>query len=96
MDKFGVSVLKAVRGKRVRKASGPFGRGPESPKNVSCSKATQTCAGATLGLPLEHPTRKDYLLLPLSISGEIQEFGLLYQAIPKDPAVLWSPKSLPN
>ena len=32
-------------------ASSLFGRGPESPKNVSCSRATQTCTGATLGLP---------------------------------------------
>ena len=32
-------------------ASGLFGRGPERPQNISCSRATQTCTGATLGLP---------------------------------------------
>ena len=32
-------------------ASSLFGRGPERPKNVSCSRATQTCTSATLGLP---------------------------------------------
>ena len=30
-------------------ASSLLGRGPERPKNVSCSRATQTCTGATLG-----------------------------------------------
>ena len=64
-------------------ASSLFGRGPESPQNVSCSRATQTCTGATLGLPQskrhfwDSPglARKDYLFLPLSIFEEIQEFG---------------------
>ena len=32
-------------------ASSLFGLGPERPKIVSCSRATQTCTGATLGLP---------------------------------------------
>ena len=31
-------------------ASGLFGPGPERPQNISCSRATQTCTGATLGL----------------------------------------------
>ena len=31
--------------------TGLFGQGPESRKSVSCSRATQTCTGATLGLP---------------------------------------------
>ena len=31
-------------------ASSPFGPRPERPQNISCSRATQTCTGATLGL----------------------------------------------
>ena len=47
-------------------ASSLFGRGPESPKIVSCSRATPRLHRCNL---------KDHLLLPLSIFGEIQEFG---------------------
>ena len=77
--------LRLFGGFRAQTASGLLYTVAE---NVSCSRATQTCTGAILGLSPEQETfrnsrafpPKDYLLLLLSISGQSANSGL-YQAI---------------
>ena len=66
-----------------RGASGLFGPGPERPQNISCSRATQTCTGATLGCSrardnfgtLRPQPKKTTCSFPYRFFGEIQEFG---------------------
>ena len=66
-------------------ASSLFGRGPESPQNVCCSRATQTCTGATLGLPrgrnifgtLRPSPEKTTCSLPYRFSGKSRNSGLV-------------------